>query len=830
MIAGFSHPSDAEVDDIAPWMPQTPVIHPRLDVETALYIITRVGDKFCELVMQEQAAMSWAGEHQDKIAWKRQVQGVREMCDVCDTTLFNMHWVCQKCGFVVCLDCYKVKKDNAVSEYDMEEESKEGDEHNWLTCSSNRQPHDPDKLMLTQIIPGDALWEVGRLIHEVRPKWSIPVYCPCGAGDDLVLPPKNGVSQQLLHAVNNCISPEGKKLVNGFGHNGGHNHHGKKLSSSYPDGLLNSKDALSNGPLSQSMNSVGSKGMAGGNIDPLSLLADVASMDSEKNKGQNKQESLNKIREKKNASDFPSYQETKAYTLNAPAINSAQIGKNLPANLEAGLVCGPECTGDHKGHHNADNCSTLKMLLTKRAKMNNSSVVGDGKMYTSTLSEIIQSVVEKNLPREDAKLMDGTTPSPLKLMHYIPKNGSAPMSGREAPIPVHNLTETSLLYPDVPHTWLCDGRLLRLHDPRHANNLQLFQDQWRLGLPVMVSGLEKLLNMDLWKPETFAKEFGHLENDLVNCLTGVVIVGQKMKAFWEGFEVCRERLLDDDDEPMVMKLKDWPPGEDFSDLLPTRFQDLMQALPVPEYTHRTGRLNLASRLPDFFVRPDLGPKMYNAYGLAHKTETGTTNLHLDVSDAVNVMMYVGIPVDDKEEYERAIRAINEAGADLLTKRRVVEMKEKPGALWHIYDAQDADKIRDFLNKVAKETGEAIEPDHDPIHDQSWYLNKELRERLLKEYGVQGHCIVQCLGDAIFIPGGAPHQVQNLHSCIKVAEDFVSPEHLNHCFKLTQEFRHLSDTHSNHEDKLQVKNIIFHAVKDAVAVLHENDPKDYLGKR
>jgi lysine-specific demethylase 3 len=65
---------------------------------------------------------------------------------------------------------------------------------------------------------------------------------------------------------------------------------------------------------------------------------------------------------------------------------------------------------------------------------------------------------------------------------------------------------------------------------------------------------------------------------------------------------------------MLLKLKDWPPTEDFSDLLPSRFQDLMKMLPLPEYTHRTGILNLASRLPDFFVKPDLGPKMYNAYG------------------------------------------------------------------------------------------------------------------------------------------------------------------------------------------------------------------------
>lgn len=92
-----------------------------------------------------------------KIAWKRAVTGVREMCDVCDTTLFNMHWVCHKCGFVVCLDCYKVKKRQIEREEneDQEEESEDKDEEQreWLTCSSNRQQHEIDKLMLTQIIP-----------------------------------------------------------------------------------------------------------------------------------------------------------------------------------------------------------------------------------------------------------------------------------------------------------------------------------------------------------------------------------------------------------------------------------------------------------------------------------------------------------------------------------------------------------------------------------------------------------------------------------------------------------------------------------------------------
>lgn len=65
------------------------------------------------------------------------------------------------------------------------------------------------------------------------------------------------------------------------------------------------------------------------------------------------------------------------------------------------------------------------------------------------------------------------------------------------------------------------------------------------------------------------------------------------------------------------------------------------------------------------------------------------------------------------------------------------------------------------------------------------------------------------------------QVRNLHNCIKVAEDFVSPENVSQCFRLMNEFRGLSSYHTNHEDKLQIKNIVYHAVKDSLSVLlHE----------
>ena len=296
----------------------------------------------------------------------------------------------------------------------------------------------------------------------------------------------------------------------------------------------------------------------------------------------------------------------------------------------------------------------------------------------------------------------------------------------------------------------------------------IFQEQWKRGQPVLVSHVGNKLSSSLWHPESFSRDFGDQINDLINCSSGDIISDQPMSKFWNGFENSEERLCDQQGDVMLLKLKDWPPSADFAETLPDRFQDLMNCLPLKEYTHRNGIYNLASRLPESIVRPDLGPKMYTAYGNAGTThkQVGTTNLHLDISDAVNVMVYVAITKNCKKYgydwyVKEALQVIEEAGCDDLTMRRIYEHREVPGALWHIYHASDADSIRDLLIKVSVEHGTPLELCSDPIHDQTHYLDEYLRERLFREYGVKGYTIVQYFGDAVFIPAGAPHQVQNI---------------------------------------------------------------------
>nr|XP_002122286.3 lysine-specific demethylase 3B [Ciona intestinalis] len=428
-----------------------------------------------------------------------------------------------------------------------------------------------------------------------------------------------------------------------------------------------------------------------------------------------------------------------------------------------------------------------------------------------------------NMDKERFKMFNQDNLSPLDVLASVAAvrgvAGCNTSAGK-----VENTTESLCERSPAPqppptNKWLCNRQLLQLTDGSDHVNVESFQTQWGYGLPVVASGAEKKLTPELWKPSNISDEHGEepTGNALVNCRLGSIITNAHIKDFWNGFECIANRMTDDKTgERMILKLKDWPTTDDFLDTMPHRFKDLMSALPLPEYTARDGQYNIAGYLPDFFVRPDLGPKMYIAYGWVTEKDwnQGTTNLHLDISDACNLMVYVGVPMDQPPgSLNTMLEIIKEGDVDEFQLER--SKTSKPGALWHIFKASDTDKIRQLILKVKAEEGVEVPHDHDPIHDQQIYLDKTLRKRLKDEYGVSGYAIVQCEGDSVFIPAGAPHQVFNLHSCIKVAEDFVSPDHVDKCFKLTEEFRRLSSSHSNHEDKLQLKNIVYHAIKEVL---------------
>ncbi|KAK3026134.1 hypothetical protein RJ639_042577, partial [Escallonia herrerae] len=129
-----------------------------------------------------------------------------------------------------------------------------------------------------------------------------------------------------------------------------------------------------------------------------------------------------------------------------------------------------------------------------------------------------------------------------------------------------------------------------------------------------------------------------------------------------------------------------------------------------------------------------------------------------------------------------------------------------GAVWDIFRRQDIPKLEEYIRKHHNEFRhlycKPVEEVVHPIHDQTFYMTSYHKRKLKEEFGVEPWTFVQGLGEAVFIPAGCPHQVRNIKSCIKVALDFVSPENIGECIRLTEEFRVLPHDHRAKEDKLE----------------------------
>ncbi|MBA0667494.1 hypothetical protein Goklo_000569 [Gossypium klotzschianum] len=93
--------------------------------------------------------------------------------------------------------------------------------------------------------------------------------------------------------------------------------------------------------------------------------------------------------------------------------------------------------------------------------------------------------------------------------------------------------------------------------------------------------------------------------------------------------------------PQILKLKALPPSKKFEEHLPRHHAEFLCCLPFKEYTLSRCGLNLDTKLSDILPKPEMGPELHIAYGVAQELVRGdsVTKLHCNMSDVVNVLVH-----------------------------------------------------------------------------------------------------------------------------------------------------------------------------------------------
>lgn len=343
------------------------------------------------------------------------------------------------------------------------------------------------------------------------------------------------------------------------------------------------------------------------------------------------------------------------------------------------------------------------------------------------------------------------------------------------------------------------GALLWLQEPRPKHGFRLFQEHWRQGQPVLVSGIQKTLRLSLWGMEALGTLGGQVQT--LTALGPPQPTSLDSTAFWKGFShpEARPKL----DEGSVLLLH-----RPLGDKDESRVENLASSLPLPEYCAHQGKLNLASYLPLGLTLHPLEPQLWAAYGVnSHRGHLGTKNLCVEVSDLISILVHA----------EAQLPPWYRAQKDFLSGldgEGLWSPGSQTSTVWHVFRAQDAQRIRRFLQMVCPAGAGTLEPGA----PGSCYLDSGLRRRLREEWGVSCWTLLQAPGEAVLVPAGAPHQVQGLVSTISVTQHFLSPETSALSAQLCHQGASLPPDHRMLY--AQMDRAVFQAVKVAVGTLQE----------
>ncbi|XP_069070072.1 lysine-specific demethylase hairless [Pleurodeles waltl] len=671
---GLSTVDEAEDEDARDVVPRDRTRNP----SPAKYLLSTLGDQFCEIISRDREALSWNQQEPQQIVACRKVFTGPQICDACQRAFFNSHWICSRCGFQMCLECQR-SKEKALGK------DPQGEEEQEKKCARGHD-HSLSFLVPAQFISTQVLSHLWKVMHDMRVKYNINANCHCR-------------QTFLTDAVLLGISLSKEKELKGT------------QTPPLQPGDYEEKPELKvikeecTEPAEQSLSDEGPKAAA-----QNSTLCDLL-------------------------------------TSTAVKLCLGQTG--------------------------------VRMAFAPV-----SSALPTDDRISSILDNIIAQVVERKIQeRQQVDTQEVRSSSP---------------------------PESSLQYP-VPH----QGGILWLQDPGDTN-YRRFQEHWRqCQQPVLISGLNKNMKRILWGLEHLSGELRPLLPDTSPASrTPPPPDSVDSKEFWEGFIASAERLQLEKTRGIPRK------GErNIEELRPSWLENLTTCLPLPEYCHPRGKLNLAS-----YMLADqlwLCPRISATHGMKFDNRCiGTKNLAAEVADFLNILVHSEDPgggFSEGQSFQQEILLRTDSDStDGLLKEQLWTSREPPGALWHIFQAEDSEQIRRFLKRVCADQTHPSEDRSLPSDHQSCYLDLPLRRRLQEECGVKSWALLQFLGDAVVVPAGSPYQVHNFTNTISITQAFLSPENASLSAHLMRSARKTQP--STYNFSAQIEGAVFGAVKEAVEIL------------
>ncbi|PAN49698.1 hypothetical protein PAHAL_9G468900 [Panicum hallii] len=403
-----------------------------------------------------------------------------------------------------------------------------------------------------------------------------------------------------------------------------------------------------------------------------------------------------------------------------------------------------------------------------------------------------------------------------------------------------------------------------LEDLKHEGIMQ-FRKHWIKAEPIVIRKAFEPSLSSIWDPLSIWRGIQEIMDEemdedvivkAVDC-SNQSEVDIELKQFIKGYS---DGNKGGDGRLLMLKLKEWPQPSVLEEFLLCHRPEFIVNFPLVDFIHpRWGLLNLAAKLPQDALQPEVGMKLLIAYGSRQELGKGdpVMNLTINMGDVVHMLMHAvevrnqypnrppsngseriangtsthvndHTPVPDldlivgEQEYKHAISHCEEAKANNLE-------GSQAGAVWDVFRRQDLPKLNEYLAAHREEFGancQAVPSVKYPIYDQNVYLNNHHKKTLKDQYGIEPCTFHQHIGEAVFIPAGCPFQVKNLQSTVQLALNFLSPESLPESVRMAQEIRCLPNDHFAKLKMLEVKKISLYAASSAVREIQRItlDPK------